>query len=295
MNYRHAYHAGNFADVLKHTVLVLCLAHLRKKDAPFRVIDTHAGPGSTDLTASEAEKTGEWRDGIGQVIGAGARPLPTQVAARMKPYLDLVTSENAGHMPVLKHYPGSPQLAVSLLRSGDTLYANEMHHEDNRRLAKLLASDRQVKVTALDGWTALKSLLPPAEKRGLVLIDPPFEEPNELIRLTTGLSEGLARFRSGIFLLWYPIKDPKPIQRFHRGIIEAAHHAKLESVMAAELYLRAPRHPDYLNGTGLIIANPPFTLKADLDVIMPELAARFSKGPGATHRVEDLLSQMGSN
>ena len=146
-------------------------------------------------------------------------------------------------------------------------------------------------MTALDGWVALKSLLPPAEKRGLVLIDPPFEQPGELIRLTKGLADGLERFRSGIFLLWYPIKDLKPVQRFHRGIAEVARHAGVETVLAAEIYLRAPRHPDLLNGTGLIIANPPFTLATDFEAMLPELSRRFAKGSGATYKLETLFAR----
>lgn len=288
MNYRHAYHAGNFADVLKHIVLVQCLLHLKKKDAPFRVIDTHAGTGRYKLDGPETARTGEWRDGIARVFES-APAAHARARAMLQPYLDLVAAENAGATP-LALYPGSPRLSAALLRRGDALYANELHPEDYKRLAKTFDDDRQVKVMNLDGWTALKSLLPPHERRGLVLVDPPFEQPGELHRMTDGLGHALDRFKSGIYLLWYPIKDPKPVQRFRRGVAETARAAGVETVLDVELLLRAPRNPDLLNGCGLIVVNPPHTLQADLNTILPTLAGWFAAGPGAEASVYPLLS-----
>src|SRR3990170_5575144 len=163
MNYRHAYHAGNFADVLKHAVLALVIEHLKRKPAPFRVIDTHAGVGLYDLSGAEAATTGEWRDGIGRLFGAA---LAKPVAELLAPYFSVVRQENPSGR--LERYPGSPLIARRLLRRGDRLIANELHPEDGDSLRRLFAGDPQTKVLALDGWVALKALLPPKERRGVV-------------------------------------------------------------------------------------------------------------------------------
>ncbi len=272
MNYRHAYHAGNFADVLKHLVLALVIEYLKRKPAPFRVIDTHAGVGRYDLTALEAEKTGEWRGGIGRLL---AEPLPAPVAKIMAPYLAVVAAENAGGD--LAVYPGSPLLARRLLRRGDVLVVNELHPEDQAELARLFARDPHVKVLGLDGWTALRSLLPPKERRGVVLVDPPFEEAGELGRLVDGVKDIQRRFATGTVLLWYPIKTVPPIDRFQAALTALG----LKDVLVAELFVRPPADPERLNGTGLVVINPPFTLHDQLQVVLPELASRMATEPGA--------------
>ena len=215
MNYRHIYHAGNFADVVKHATVALIVEHLKLKPAPFRVIDTHAGIGRYELAAIEAEKTGEWRDGIGRLL---AEPLPSEIAAILAPYLAAVEEENLGREPGADPtaYPGSPLVARHLMRDNDQLVVNELHPDDNELLQQLFKRDRQTKVLGIDGWVALKSLLPPKERRGLVLIDPPFEEPGELTRLAQGLGEAARRFATGTFVLWYPIKDARPVHAFRR-------------------------------------------------------------------------------
>jgi 23S rRNA (adenine2030-N6)-methyltransferase len=188
----------------------------------------------------------------------------------LQPYLDLVAKENDG--VGLTTYPGSPRLAQGLLRRGDVLVVNELHLDEVRALSALLDDDRQCKVMGIDAWSFLKAMLPPKERRGLILVDPPFEEPGELVRLTEGLASALERFATGTYLLWYPIKDPKQIARFHRGVGEIG-HAK---VLRVELYLRQPRDPGLLNGAGLIVVNPPFTLEAELQVLLPELTRTFA-------------------
>jgi 23S rRNA (adenine2030-N6)-methyltransferase len=273
MNYRHAYHAGNFADVLKHIVFIRCLAHLRRKAAPFRVIDTHAGTGLTRLDQKEAATTGEWRGGIGQLFGPDAAPLPVAVCEVLAAYLDAVRAENPSG--ALAAYPGSPLLARNMLRAGDKLIVNELHPEDGGILRRLLSQDKACKVLSEDGYLLLKSALPPPERRGLILIDPPFEEPGELVRMTNALSEGLSRFATGTYVLWYPIKDEKHVARFHRGVAEAAAAARIEPPLKVELLLRPPRNPLLLNGCGLVVVNPPFTLHDELAVAMPELAKRL--------------------
>lgn len=282
MNYRHAYHVGNFADVLKHVALSLVLVHLAKKAAPFRVIDTHAGIGMYDLAGEEAGKTGEWRGGIGRLLGPSAAPLPTAAAALMKPYLDVVGALNPDGG--VRCYPGSPSVALALMRSADRLVANELHPEDAATLRRTLARDRRAKVLELDGWLALKAQLPPKERRGVVLVDPPFEEPGELDRIVTGLDNARRRFSGGVYLLWYPIKDPRPVAGFRQAIASIAPPESL----AVELLIRAPLDANRLNGCGLVVLNPPFTLEADLDVLLPVLAERLSDGAGATGRIERL-------
>ena len=289
MNYRHTYHAGNFADVLKHVVLSLALVHMAKKAAPFRVIDTHAGIGLYDLAGEEAGKTGEWRGGIGRLLGPdanlGAAPKPAAAAALMKPYLDAVGALNPDGVP--RRYPGSPCLALALMRGDDRLVANELHPEDAATLRRTLARDRRAKVLELDGWLALKAQLPPKERRGVILVDPPFEEPGELDRIVTGLDNARRRFGGGVYLLWYPIKDPRPVARFHQALAKVAPPESL----AIELLIRGPVDIDRLNGCGLVVLNPPFTLEADLGVLLPILAERLSDGGGATGRIAPLTAR----
>lgn len=278
MNYRHAYHAGNFADVVKHAALTLVIERLKRKDAPFRVIDTHAGIGLYDLGSEEAQKTGEWRSGIGRLLGPDAHTPPTPVAEILGPYLDVVRSENPSGL--LERYPGSPALARRLLRPQDRLVVNELQPEDAAVLAAAFAGDRQTKVMQLDGWVALKALLPPKERRGVILVDPPFEQPGEFPRLLTGLREAVKRFATGIYLLWYPIKNPLDSEVFNRDL--AMHSDKL---MTVELLVRTPVDISRLNGSGLAILNPPYGLREDLGAILPRLADTLAQGDGAIGRV----------
>jgi 23S rRNA (adenine2030-N6)-methyltransferase len=280
MNYRHAYHAGNFADVLKHVALALVIDYLKRKDAPFRIIDTHAGIGRYELDSIEAAKTGEWRHGIARLIGPDAEPLPGDVAQVMAPYLDAVRAENATQQ--LTIYPGSPLIARRLMRAQDVLVANELHPEDAASLRAAIGRDPRVKLLALDGWTALKSLLPPKERRGVVLIDPPFEEEGELDRMAEGLGQAFRRFQTGVCLAWYPIKDRKPIDRFHNALANPT----WPELLVVELMIRGQGTPDRLNGCGLIVANPPYALSAQLTTVLPELSRRLALGPGACHRLD---------
>jgi 23S rRNA (adenine2030-N6)-methyltransferase len=274
MNYRHAYHAGNFADVLKHAVLALVIDYLKRKEAPFRVIDTHAGAGSYELASEQAQKTGEWREGIGRLLGADAAPLPREVAERLRPYLDAVRRANPGGG--LHVYPGSPLLALGLMRPQDTLIANELHCEELASLEAAIGGDRRVKLMALDAWVALKALLPPKERRGVILIDPPFEEAGELDRMAAGLAQGLERFATGIYLAWYPIKDQKPIHGFHNALAGLG----TRKLLRVELTIESLSDPERLNGCGLVVVNPPYTLESDLAVVLPDLSRRLAARAG---------------
>src|SRR5437868_3009455 len=217
MNYRHAFHAGNFADVLKHIVLTRILLYLQEKPAAFRVIDTHAGAGRYDLTGSEAERSGEWRTGIARIMQArfSEKALPL-----VAPYLDIVRAFNA--KAELKAYPGSPLIARALLRPQDRLTACEIEPGARKALIDALRRDTQARVVDLDGWTALNAFVPPNERRGLVLIDPPFEAKDEFERLADGFGEAFRKWPTGSYLIWYPVKSRRAADLLARYVAESA-------------------------------------------------------------------------
>jgi 23S rRNA (adenine2030-N6)-methyltransferase len=269
MNYRHAYHAGNFADVVKHVVLARLLEYLKQKDKAFRVIDTHAGIGRYDLSSMEAQKTGEWQGGIGRLIDT---ELDARVAALLAPYLEVVRELNPNGG--VKTYPGSPLIARHLLRKQDRLTAIELHPQDAGRLKAVLAGDFQVRVIELDGWLALGAHLPPKEKRGLVLIDPPFEEEGEFSRLVDGLSRAHRRWPGGIYALWYPIKDRKAVLAFRKALKETG----IPKLLDIAFEIRPASTEPSLDGSGLVVVNPPFTLEGELRLLLPALHRLLAVG-----------------
>jgi 23S rRNA (adenine2030-N6)-methyltransferase len=282
MNYRHAYHAGNFADVLKHAVLALTIEHLKQKPAAFRVIDTHAGTGAYDLASEESGKTGEWREGIGRLIDA---ELPASVAGLLEPYLAVVRKENPDGG--LTRYPGSPLIARRLIRRNDRLIVNELHADDVKALRRLFAADTRTTVLSLDAWMALKALLPPKERRGVVLVDPPFEQPGEFTRLAQGLREAWRRFATGTVIVWYPLKDARLVSAFRRELADLG----VPKLLSAELLLGGKEESDGLGGTGLVVLNPPFQLDEKLARLLPYLAATVGRGRGAHHRLDWLTKE----
>lgn len=282
MNYRHSYHAGNFADVLKHAVLAQIITYLKRKDQAFRVIDTHAGIGLYDLSSVEAQKTGEWREGIGRVTGAELSP---ELKAFLAPWLEAVEALNPEGG--LLHYPGSPKLTRQLMRKQDRLTAIELHPEDAAQLRQVFEGDYQVRVIELDGWLSLGAHLPPKEKRGMVLIDPPFEEAGEYDRMIDGLARATRRFPGGTYMLWHPIKADSPLGAFDNKLIALGRPRTLTVRMLARANQTAPG----LNGTGLVIINPPYTLEAELRQVLPELARLLAQGPGAGSEVRMLVGE----
>ena len=265
MNYRHAFHAGNFADVFKHAVLARIVVHLKDKPAAFRVIDTHAGAGLYDLAAPEPTRTAEWRDGIGKLVAAELAPAVRDLLA---PYLDTVAAHNGERLTI---YPWSPALAQSWLRPQDRLIACEREPTAAHALMQRLRGDNRVKAVEIDGYTALNAYVPPKERRGVVLVDPPFEQPDEFDRLAGGLAGAHRKWPTGIYVLWYPIKDDRQTEAFTRRFARLG----IARVLRAELTLPA-RDDSRLRASGLIVVNPPWKLEAELAILLPALAAALS-------------------
>ena len=266
MNYRHAFHAGNFADVWKHLALVLCLDHLLLKDTPFRVLDVFAGIGGYRLDGEEAARSPEWHDGIGRVWTASDHP------PSIARYLEAVAS--AGEGP--NTYPGSPAFIAQALRPCDKGILCELHPDDVQTLQDNFFSFRQLKIEHRDGWEAIRAHLPPIERRGLVLIDPPFEKQGEFDRLIIALEEGLARWATGTYILWHADKDAYITGQYRDALAHTG--ARL---LAADLHVAAPHESSGLVACGLTIANPPFGLETALNEVGPYLAALLARGNGA--------------
>jgi 23S rRNA (adenine2030-N6)-methyltransferase len=267
MNYRHAFHAGNHADVLKHLVLARVLAHLSLKDKPFRALDAFAGLGVYDLAADEAARTGEWRDGWGRMDVPFAPP----VEALLAPYRAVVAAVQARYGATA--YPGSPAVIRAALRPGDKGVFVELHPADAAILRERYERDPRTKVLSLDGWTAVNAQIPPPERRGLVLIDPPYEVPGEIERLGAHLARAVAKWPTGIFLAWYPIKDAAAIDRMVRDLDAALPRPALR----LDLLIDRPDDPTRLTGSGLIVVNPPWRLAEEAMLFLPALAERLAR------------------
>jgi 23S rRNA (adenine2030-N6)-methyltransferase len=258
MNYRHIFHAGNFADVFKHVVLSLLLKSLHRKDAPFCYLDTHAGAGRYDLSSAAAQKTGEYRDGIKRLLNGQSLP-------ELADYLATVSALNDGQ--TLRYYPGSPRVARFFLRPQDRAELLELQPDECAQLKAEFAGDRQVQVRLQDGYTGLKALLPPRERRGLVLIDPPYESDKEFQQLIEGLREACARWESGLYALWYPIKSRPPVERFHRALVASG----IRRILLAELSPYPEDSNFRMNGCGMVMINPPWKLDETLHLLLPNL------------------------
>jgi 23S rRNA (adenine2030-N6)-methyltransferase len=296
MNYQHAFHAGNFADVHKHVVLTRILGHLRAKPAAFRVIDTHAGAGRYDLSGPEAARSGEWQGGIKRLRDArmnGVSPFggasfeggksKEDVVALLAPYLDIVAGLNPDG--VLRTYPGSPFIATAMMRRQDRLIASELEPRAAAALKASLRADPRAKVLAIDGWMALNANVPPKERRGLVLLDPPYEDAADFTRLPGALAEAHRKWATGIYLLWYPIKDRDAPDALARRLRRSG----VPKVLRCEITLGPPRADIGLVGSGLMIVNPPYTLEQDLRILLPALGRLFS--PSAATRLDWLSKE----
>ncbi len=272
MNYSHAFHAGSFADVFKHAVLCRILHYLREKPAAFRVIDTHAGAGLYDLSSVQAARGGEWRVGIGRLMAAQAS-LPDPVAALLAPYLEVIGALNEPGKLTL--YPGSPALTRAWLRAQDRLVACELEPKAAVVLARNMRGDSRIQTIEVDGWTALSAQVPPPERRGLVLVDPPFEEDADFHRLSHMFALAHRKWATGIFALWYPIKGRAEADALAKRLSRLG----IAKILRAELIVSPVSNPARLNGSGLIVINPPWTLESELAALLPALVSVLEREP----------------
>src|SRR3954465_9143112 len=282
MNYRHAFHAGGFADVIKHIVLVRILTHLQEKQAAFRVIDSHAGAGIYDLTGDEARRGGEWLTGIARIMQAR---FSETTAPLIKPYLDIIRAFNPRRD--LQTYPGSPLIARALLRPQDRLVACEVEAGARKRLIDALRRDRQGRVVDLDGWMGLPAFVPPNERRGLVLIDPSYEQKDEFERLAGGFAQAFSKWPTGSYLLWYPGKSPRAADSLasHVAATVAAGPSP-GKCLRLEFSVGPQAAGAALASAGLLIVNPPWTLAGELKSILPQLQKPLGQGGAGRFRFE---------
>lgn len=288
MNYRHAYHAGNHADVLKHIVMMRAFAHLKKKDKPFLFLDAHAGIGLYALWGDAALKTLEWQDGVGRLYDPSGKavPLAPECEALLAPWREVIASVNATGQP-LSHYPGSPGFALKSLRHDDRILLNELHPEDHGMLAAFAHGDLRVKVTEDDAAIAVKAHLPPPERRGFILIDPPYERDDEARRAVQMLRDGHRRFATGAFALWYPVTGDGLSDR----IVKEAQALAIPKMLKAELLVRKPVPEEGLAGSGLILINPPWPLADELERLGPALGERLEQSDGARWSLDWLSAE----
>jgi 23S rRNA (adenine2030-N6)-methyltransferase len=277
MNYRHAFHAGNFADVHKHLVMLAVIERLQRKPTPLFFLDTHAGRGRYDLQSHDATRGAEWREGIGKLAGARFE------SADARHYLETV---GIGPAPP-REYFGSPLLALRALREGDRAVFVEQQPAEAAALERELPRRRNVSVVCGDGYAALRTYLPPKEKRGFVLIDPPYEADNEFVLVERALHFGLTRWPTGVFAAWYPIKASRESQRLHAALVKSG----LRKLLLVELSIRPQDSPVGLNGSGLVIANPPWQIDADLTQATQELKSALDIEGSGRVRVEWLAGE----
>jgi 23S rRNA (adenine2030-N6)-methyltransferase len=276
MNYRHAYHAGNFADVLKHGVLAWVVRYLQQKEAPLSLIDTHAGAGVYDLTGVQAGKTGEAKDGI---LRIDAQDAP----AALSPYREIVREANGGGAEV-KAYPGSPALMLALARQNDRVFACELHPEDSEALRRALGADPRLRIATGDGYERLQTLVPPREKRGVVLIDPPFEQSDEFEQLARAFIAAHRKWPTGVYILWFPIKHPSELTRFEAELMSAG-------IKKLTLVTLDVARPEGLSKTGLILCNAPFTFADEWRAPLAWAAEKLAQGQGASAEIRAITGE----
>lgn len=278
MNYRHVYHAGNHADILKHIVMMRALLHLKKKDKPFLFLDAHAGTGLYALWGDEALKTLEWQDGVGRFYDPSGRavPLDSECESLLEPWRQAIAAVNSTGQP-LSHYPGSPGFALQAARESDRLLLNELHPEDHDRLTSFIAGDKRVMLSEDDAAVVVKAHLPPPERRGFILIDPPYEREDEARRAVKMLRDGHRRFATGAFALWYPVTGDGLSDLIIRETLALA----IPKTLKAELLVRHAVKEGGLAGSGLVLVNPPWPLADELARLGPALLARLRQNEGA--------------
>ena len=266
MNYRHAFHAGNFADVMKHALLARILLHLSAKPAPWRFIDLHGGAGLYDLSSEAALRTNEAAGGVGLMEEAFA----PEVEALLAPWREAIRAVRARHGQGF--YPGSPLIALGMARPGDAVLVNEKHAETASQLRSACGRDRRARIVELDGSVALRANIPPPEKRGLVLVDPPFERADEFALMARDVIAAHAKWPTGAYALWHPLKDMSLVE----GLLAALEQAGISRLLRLELTIHAK--PAGLGGSGLLVINPPWKLREEAEILLPALAERLALG-----------------
>lgn len=281
MNYRHGFHAGNFADVFKHALLVRLLIYLRRKETPFRVIDTHAGEGAYDLSADEAQRTGEWRGGVGRLAelsGASA-----EVSSLLEPYVDCLGPIDPEGRPAL--YPGSPTIAQKLMRPQDRAIFCELRPDAFAALRRRFARDERIKSIHIDGYMGLGAYVPPKERRGLVLIDPPFEREDEFDAAFAAFAKAYAKWSSGIYALWHPSKSDHEVRQFYNRLKGSGIRRILR------LSLSVGGKEEGLRSCGMAVVNPPFVFEQEAKTILAFLAQRLAQGEHAGYQAAWLAGE----
>ncbi len=272
MNYQHAFHAGNFADVVKHAVLARILVYMNRKDAPYRFIDTHAGAGRYDFKSAEARRSPEWREGVQRLLTASP---PKPVGDLLRPYVEAIGLHDGSGAPL--SYPGSPAIAQALMRAEDRIALCETHDEERAKLVAALGRDRRLNIVGTDGYVALNAYLPPKERRGLVLLDPPFEDPGEVQRLETALAQALRKWPTGVYCVWRPIREQAADAHFLNNVaaLRAPGVLRIEIDVGPAPVGTHGQRP--LQRAGLLVANPPHTLLDEARVFMPWLARLMAR------------------
>ena len=276
MNYQHAFHAGNFADVVKHAVLARMLVYLNRKTAPYRFVDTHAGAGRYDFKSAEARRSPEWREGVQRLLTALP---PKPVAELLQPYVEAIGLGDGSGAPL--SYPGSPAIAQTLMRAGDRIALCEAHDEERAKLVAALGRDSRLSIVGTDGYVALNAYLPPKERRGLVLVDPPFEDPGELQRVETALAQALHKWPTGVYCVWRPIREQAADAHFLNNVaaLGAPDILRIEIDVGPGPVGAQGQRP--LRRAGLVV-NPPHTLIDEARLFMPWLAKLLARdGRGA--------------
>ncbi len=278
LSYRHAFHAGNFADVLKHTALSLVIEHMTRKDKPFTYIDTHSGAGIYKLQDDYAQKTGEYKEGIEKLWQRNDLP------EALRPYIRQIEALNPRNKLTL--YPGSPGIAAEWLRRSDNAYLYELHPNDHKLLVQKFARQKKIRIARTDGYHALKALLPPPSRRGLVLIDPPYELKTDYKQAIDAIQQGYQRFATGTYMVWYPV-----VQRaFIEGMEKQIKRSGMKNVLKIELCLQPDNNELGMTGTGLFIANPPWQLKQQMENILPYLVSQLGNEV-STFTAEQLVEE----
>ncbi|MFM2483083.1 23S rRNA (adenine(2030)-N(6))-methyltransferase RlmJ [Celerinatantimonas sp. YJH-8] len=280
LSYRHSFHAGNFADVLKHLTLQRILNYLTQKSKPLVYVDSHAGAGGYQLTSAEAQKTAEYQQGIGRLWQRD--DLPELLAE----YCQLVMQFN-NQQPQLRRYPGSPWIAAQCLREQDKLFLHELHPKDSQTLTELFRKDRRCKVIAADGFKGSLGFFPPTSRRGLLLIDPSYEIKDDYQKVVTLISEAHKRFATGCIALWYPVVDRYRINQLEKQLQDSG----IQNIQLFELGQRHDNNHFGMTSSGMIVVNPPWTLKADLESTLPWLSHELGMTGEGYYRSEQLVAE----